>query len=192
MQNIDKTKGTQQRIQDIKEISIAIDTWDDIFSDFDPRPLSIRALSEDFIAELKKRYRETRKGAFLVTIYAPTLLKSAESEKAVIQRLKKHFKHRSMQRQKELNHIRKRGSIFVTMGICSLGFLTISTYFQLFRELTIEILGIIFMPLGWFGIWEGFSKIIDTSPMFIQEEILFNKLSKANYQFKHIEEDKVA
>ena len=48
------------------------------------------------------------------------------------------------------------------------------------------------MPLGWFGIWEGFSKIIDTSPRVIQEEILFNKLSKANYQFKHIEEDKVA
>ena len=192
MQNTDKTKGTQQRIKDIKEISIAIDTWDDIFSDFDPRPLGIRALSEDFIAELKKRYRETRKGAFLVTIYAPISLKNAESEKAVIQRLKKHFKHRAMQRQKELNRIRRRGLIFVIMGICFLGFLTIITYFQLYRELTIEILGIIFMPLGWFGIWEGFSKIIDTSPMFIQEEILFNKLSKANYQFKHIEEDKVA
>ncbi len=84
MQNTDKTKGTEQRIKDIKEISIAIDTWDDIFSDFDPRPLNIRALSEDFIAELKKRYRETRKGDFLVTIYAPISLKDAESEKAVI------------------------------------------------------------------------------------------------------------
>ncbi len=192
MQNADKTKGTQQRIKDIKEISIAIDTWDDIFSDFDPRPLSIRALSEDFIAELKKRYHETRKGNFLVTIYAPSSLKNAESEKAVIQRLKKHFKHRAMQRQKELNRIRRRGLFFVIMGICFLGFLTIITYFQLYRELTIEILGIILMPLGWFGIWEGFSKIVDTSPMFIQEEILFNKLSKANYQFKHIEEDNVA
>ena len=189
MKNTNKTKGIQQRIKDIKEISIAIDTWDDIFSDFDPRPLSIRTLSEDFIAEFKKRYRETRKGSLLVTIYAPISLKDNESEKAVIQRLKKHFKHRSMQRQKELGRIRRRGIIFVIMGICSLGFLTISTYFQLFKELTIEILSIIFMPLGWFGIWEGFSKIVDTSPLFIQEEILFNKLSKANYQFKHIEED---
>ncbi len=189
MQNADKAKGTQQRIKDIKEISLAIDTWDDIFSDFDPRALNVRALSEDFIAELKKRYRETRKGTFLVTIYAPISLKNAESEKAVIQRLKKHFKHKSMQRQKELSRIRKRGIVFVLMGICFLGFLTISTYFQLFKEITIEILGIIFMPLGWFGIWEGFSKIIDTSPMLIQDEVLFNKLSKANYQFKHIEED---
>jgi hypothetical protein len=183
-------READQRIKDIKEISIAIDTWDDIFSDFDPRPLNIRALSEDFIAELKKRYRETRKGDFLVTIYAPISLKSAESEKAVTQRLKKHFKHRSMQRQKELNRIRRRGIIFVIMGICSLGFLTISTYFQLFRELAIEILSIVFMPLGWFGIWEGFSKIVDASPIFLQEEILFNKLSRAFYQFRHIEEKK--
>ncbi|MCQ9207514.1 MAG: hypothetical protein NG740_06525 [Omnitrophica bacterium] len=192
MQNADKAKGTQQRIKDIKEISIAIDTWDDIFSDFDPRPLSVRALSEDFIAELKKRYRETRKGAFLVSIYAPISLKNAESEKAVIQRLKKHFKHKFMQRQKDLSRIRKRGIVFVIMGICALGFLTVSTYFQLFKEITIEILGIIFMPLGWFGIWEGFSKIIDTSPILIQDKILFNKLSKASYQFKYIEEDKAA
>ncbi|MFC1667708.1 hypothetical protein ACFL0P_07640 [Candidatus Omnitrophota bacterium] len=191
MQNTDKAKEIQRRIKDIKEASIAIDTWDDIFSDFDPRPLNVRALSEDFIAELKKRYRETRKGNFLITIYAPISLRNSESEKTVIQRLKKYFKHRAMQRQKDIGRIRRRGVIFAIMGICSLGFLTISTYFQFFKELTIDILSIIFMPLGWFGIWEGFSKIVDTSPVVIQEEILFNKLSKASYQFKHIEEDNV-
>ena len=47
---------TEQRIKDIKEISIAIDTWDDMFSDFDPRPFNMRALSEDVMAELKKRH----------------------------------------------------------------------------------------------------------------------------------------
>ena len=74
-------QGADQRIKDIKEISIAIDTWDDIFSDFDPRPFEVRALSEDFIAELKKRYRETRKGQFLVMIYAPVSLKHEETER---------------------------------------------------------------------------------------------------------------
>jgi len=59
-----------------------------------------------------------------------------------------------------------------------------------FGELGIEILGIILMPLGWFGIWEGFSKIVDTSPVFMQDEILFDKLSKATYRFKFIEEEK--
>ena len=46
------------------------------------------------------------------------------------------------------------------------------------------------MPLGWFGIWEGLSKLVDTSPAFTQEEIFFEKLSKATFQFKYIEDKK--
>lgn len=179
----------EEKIQNIREISIAIDTWDDVFSDFDPRPISERALSEDFIAELKKRYRETRAGGLALTIYAPVSLKDKAQEKAVIHRLKEHFKHRSLQRQKELNRIRMRGVIFVLFGIFCLGFLTFITYSRAFSKLTIELLSIIFMPLGWFGIWEGFSKIVDTSPIFILEEILFKKLSKAVYNFKYIEDN---
>jgi len=179
-----------QRIKDLKEVDIAIDTWDDIFSDFDPSPLNERTLSEDFIVELRKRYRETRKGSFAVTIYAPTSLKDAKSESTVIQRLKRHFQHRSMQRQKEIARIRIKGVIFVLFGICFLTFLTLAAYFKIFNNLAIDILGIVVMPLGWFGIWEGFSKVVDTSPKFIQEEILFDKLSKAQYRFNFIDEGK--
>jgi len=181
---------SSQRIKDIKEIDIAIDTWDDIFSDFDPRPLNERTLSEDFIFELRKRYRETRKGDFIIIIYAPISLKDAKSESMVIQRLKKHFKHRYLQRQKEINRIRIRGVIFVLLGICFLTFLTLAAYFKMFSQLAIDTLGIVVMPLGWFGIWEGFSKIVDTSPKYLQEEMLFSKLSKAQYRFKFIEEEK--
>ncbi len=181
---------TDQRIKDIKEISLAIDTWDDIYSDFDPRPLNERNLSEDFLSELRKRHRETRRGTYRVSIYAPITLKDDKTEKTVIQRLKGHFKYRYLQRQKELKGVRIRGAIFVTFGIISLGFLTLATFFNSFGELTIEILGIVLMPLGWFGIWEGFSKIVDTSPKFLQEEIHFNKLSKADYRFIYLEEGK--
>lgn len=185
---MDKTK--QSTIRELKEIDIVIDTWDDIFSDFDPSPFSERTLSEDFILELKKRYRETRKGDFAVTIYAPVQLKDAKSESTVIQRLKRHFKHRSLQRQKEIARIRIKGIIYVLFGICFLTFLTLAAYFKIFNHLAIEILGIVVMPLGWFGIWEGFSKIMDTSPKFIQEEMLFDKLSRAQYRFKFLEEGK--
>ncbi|MFH1622295.1 MAG: hypothetical protein ABIA97_04150 [Candidatus Omnitrophota bacterium] len=179
---------TTQRIKDLKEIDIAIDTWNDIFSDFDPRPLNERILSEDFIFELRRRYRESRKGDFVVTIYAPAALKETKSENIVIQRLKKHFRHRFLQRQKEIIRIRIRGIIFVLMGICFLTFLTLLAYFKIISNLAIEILGIVVMPLGWFGIWEGFSKIVDTSPKYLKEETLFNKLSKAQYNIKFIEE----
>ena len=83
-----------QHIRDIKEISVAIDRWDDIFSDFDPSPMERRTLSEDFIFELKKRHRETKYGKFIITIYAPPSLENAETEQVVIKRLKQHFNFR--------------------------------------------------------------------------------------------------
>lgn len=178
----------EQRIRDLKEIAIVIDTWDDIFSDFDPRPLSERTVSGDFVEELKKRYRETRTGDFVVTIYAPVSLKNAESERMVAQHLKKHFHHSFLQKKRVLKRIRIRGVIFVCVGVFSLSFLTLATYFKFLSTLTTEILAIILMPLGWFGFWEGLSKLIDASPAFIQEEMLFDKLSKTAYRFKYIEE----
>ena len=180
---------TDLRIKKIKQISIAIDTWDDVFSDFDPRPIKDRMLSEDFIVELKKRYRETKKGDFVIEILAPVDLCNPNTERSVIQRLKRDFKHRSLQKRKELSKLRRRGTVFVLFGIFFLTALTLLTYYKLVSKLAIEILGIIFMPLGWFGIWEGFSKIVDPSRVSIQEEIIFDKLSRAVIKFHYIEED---
>ncbi|MCK5706654.1 MAG: hypothetical protein KAI43_03290 [Candidatus Aureabacteria bacterium] len=180
---------TDLRIKKIKQISIAIDTWDDVFSDFDPRPIKDRMLSEDFIVELKKRYRETKKGDFVIEILAPVDLCNPNTERSVIQRLKRDFKHRSLQKRKELSKLRRRGTVFVLFGIFFLTALTLLTYYKVVSKLAIEILGIIFMPLGWFGIWEGFSKIVDPSRVSIQEEIIFDKLSRAVIKFHYIEED---
>jgi len=187
MQDEPKRKKIQ-RVQDLKEIAIVIDTWDDIFSDFDPRPLNQRTVSGDFIDELQKRYRETRRGDLAISIYAPQMLRDPDSEKMVTQRLKKHFRYQFLQRKKALLRTRLRGLIFVCVGISSLSFLTLATYYKFLSELAIQIAGIILMPLGWFGFWEGLSKLIDTSPAFIQKEKLYEKLSKAVYQFKYIEE----
>jgi hypothetical protein len=177
----------EQRVKDLKEVAIVIDNWDDVFSDFDPRPLNKRTVSGDFIDELKKRYRETSGGSFSIAIYAPTALKNAESERMVTQRLKKHFRLLFLQKKKDHMRRRLRGALFICIGISSLSFLTLATYFKFLSKLSIEIFSIILMPLGWFGFWEGLSKLIDTSPAFIQEEKFFEKLSKASYQFGYIE-----
>jgi hypothetical protein len=171
----------------LREIAIVIDTWDDIFSDFDPRPLNERMISTDFIDELKKRYKENRKGDYVISIYAPVSLKDELAEKMVTKRLKQHFRQRFLHKKKKLKFIRVRGVVFFLIGIGALSFLTLVTYFKFFHELTVQILGIILMPLGWFGIWEGLSQLVDPSPVAIQDEKLFEKLSAARYKFNYIE-----
>ena len=183
----DSKKRVEHRVQDLSEIGVVIDTWDDIFSDFDPRPLSERTVSGDFVEELKKRHKETQSGEIVITIYAPSSLKSEESEKIVTNRLKKYFRHKFLQKKQVVNIIRMRGLIFVIVGICSLSFLTLATYYKFLPELTLQISGIILMPLGWFGIWEGLLKLVDTSPIVLRDEKLFEKLLKATYHFKYID-----
>jgi hypothetical protein len=175
----------EEHIKDIQEITIAIDTWDDIFSDFDPSPLEQRILSEDFLLELKKRYRETPRGSYMITIYAPVFLKDDASEHIVIKRLKQYFKLRHLAIEKEISRSIQKGFLFIVVGTIFLGFLTLLAYFKLVSVLGIELLGIVLMPLGWFGIWEGFSRIIEPSPLIKQDLEVFGKLAKAIFKFKY-------
>ncbi|MDD5019070.1 MAG: hypothetical protein PHH75_02290 [Candidatus Omnitrophica bacterium] len=181
----EKIAEIEEHIKDIQEISIAIDSWDDVFSDFDPSPIDRRILSEDFLSELKKRYRETQRGDFVITIYAPASLKDETTEKLVNKRLKQYFKFRHLSLQKEIATAVRRGTLFVLGGVASLSSLTMLTYFHMLDKLTLELIAIIFMPLGWFGIWEGFSRIIEPAPFAKLDEELFSKLSKASFKFKY-------
>ena len=182
---MDDRIAVEEHIKDIQDISIAIDSWDDVFSDFDPSPLEHRVLSEDFLAELKKRYRETQRGNSIITIYAPLSLKDESSERIVLKRLKQYFRLRHLSLQKEIGMALTKGGMFVVMGIVFLGALTLIAYFKMMSPLALELLSILFMPLGWFGIWEGFSRIIDPSPLTKQDLELFGKLTKATIKFKY-------
>ncbi len=71
------------------------------------------------------------------------------------------------------------------VGIVSLISITLVSYFNLVQDLSIRLLEILFVPLGWFGIWEGFSKIVNASPLLANEHELYHKLSTAEYQFHY-------
>ena len=182
---MDNIANIDEHIKDIQEITIAIDSWDDIFSDFDPSPLEQRILSEDFLAELKKRYRETTRGNYLITIYAPMTLKDEASERIVIKRLKQYFKFQHLSIQKEIGQSMKKGAFFFVTGVVFLSALTMLAFYKMLSALTLELLGILLMPLGWFGVWEGISRMIDPAPLLKQDLELFGKLTKATFKFKY-------
>ena len=54
----------KKKLLQLSEISLIIDTYDDIFSDFDPRPYSQRALSDDFLLEARKASKDKVSGTF--------------------------------------------------------------------------------------------------------------------------------
>jgi len=180
----------KQRLDDINAISIAIDTYDDIFSDFDPRDISQRDLSEDFIIELTRRHRQDIKGKYDVVLVAPKSIEDPAAEKKIISRLNRYFHQRYRRYAKSISELRLRGLIYIAIGMAALITLSLLTYYKRLETLMLEVIGIIFMPLGWFGIWEGFSKIVDIPFRLGSDTQVYSKLSRAAYKFEYIGEAK--
>jgi hypothetical protein len=103
----------------------------------------------------------------------------------VIRRLRKYFRDKALQRKRDIYNMKTRGATFVLAGILSLISITLISFFTIFTPLVVKLLEILFVPLGWFGIWEGFSKIVNASPLLANEQELYHKLSNAEYQFHY-------
>lgn len=178
----------EQRIRDLQEVSIAIDTWDDVFSDFDPRPLEERTLSEDFVYELQKRYYEQPSGALSVTIWAPPTLQDSATEALVCRRLKEYFALRATQMRAEIRQERVRGAIFFACGFVCLGLLAFMTLVVKLPDAWRAFLEITLMPLGWFGMWEGVGKMVDLDRAAVQQRALFSRLAEADFHIRYLSE----
>ncbi len=179
-------ENIKQRLDDINAISIAIDTYDDIFSDFDPRDILDRDLSEDLINELRHRHRQNPKGKYDIVLVAPKSIEDQNVEKKIVSRLNKYFHQKYLRYQKSIDEIRIRGIVYVAVGMVLLTSLSLLAYNLKLDRLTLDLVGIIFMPLGWFGIWEGFSKIIDIPFKLNDDTQAYKRLAKAAYKFEHI------
>ncbi|MBU0579705.1 MAG: hypothetical protein KKA19_00890 [Candidatus Margulisbacteria bacterium] len=180
-------KKIMQRIADLKELAIAIDSFEDLFSDFDPREYEKRDLSDDFIREIQKRYREPYRKKVEVIFHAPKALHNEKLEKIIVQRIKQCFRASAQENKNGVAALRFRGSLYIIFGLGLLSLLTFLAYGKILSDFHIELLSVAFLPLGWFGVWEGFSKIVDI-PYELRTALELNtKLSKANYQFKFLE-----
>jgi hypothetical protein len=72
-------------------VSLWLDTYEDIFSDFDPHPYGRRALSEDFLAEARRAVRDRRDEVPELRLLVPTRIRSLEDETIIRKRLRDHF-----------------------------------------------------------------------------------------------------
>jgi len=161
-------------------IPLVIDTYDDIFSDFDPRPFSERALSDDFLLECKKAALDKGEGVELI-ISMPANLRNINSELKIKKRLKEHFKKYHLKKESELKKIKQEGFTWVIMGIAILigvifGSLNIS-------NTLLQSIIVIFEIPSWFLVWEGMSKILIESRKLEPDGLFYHKMASAQITF---------
>lgn len=182
----EKTKEQleQEKLIEQTKISLQLDRYEDIFSDFDPRPYSQRALSFDFLEEAGRAAREKRHGDLELRFLIPQERRDEHDEAVIKRRLRDYFKKQFSRLEGEMKKARLIGLGLVVTGMIMMLFATFvayqetQTFFSYFLIVLLE-------PTGWFSVWYGLDHIFYTA-LEKKSEIEFNKkMSKAEITFSN-------
>ena len=159
--DISSKNATSQTLIAAGEISVLLDTYDDIFSDFDPRPYDRRSLSDDFLQEAK-RAALGKEGLFELRFLIPEKKRDLPLEIKIKQRLRDHFKRHHDLLVHEIAQTKHRGWL---MALCGILMIVIASYLSFLESATffIHFLIIVLEPAGWFTAWTGMDEVYYTS-----------------------------
>jgi len=175
----------KQEFLEQAEISLMLSSYNDIFSDFDPRPFSQRALSVDFLDEARRATRELKNGQFQLRLLIPQDERRVEKEVIIKKRLKEHFKKHKEMLEKEQKKLFLQGSLFVVFGVIFMFVASYLLFVYPHRNLVMEFLIVILQPAGWFFFWEGLGLMIFESKEKKPELEFYRKMSRAEIIFTH-------
>lgn len=166
----------------MSEIGLWLDTYDDIFSDFDPRPYSQRALSDDFLNEARKASRGKATGSIEIKFLIPKMQRSIPHEQTIKRRLREHFTRHFNSLNNDRKKTIREGTLFVAFGIVTM-FITTLIMFEQDKSLLLNFLIILLEPAGWFLFWEGLNQAIFSSRKIRPELDFYEKMTRCEITF---------
>ena len=154
-------ENQKDRLLKLSEISLWIDNYDDIFSDFDPRPYSERAVSDDFLQEMRRATRHSPEGRVQLKFLIPAHNRNLAYEQLIKRRLKEHFRKHYNELAKEHKSIKMVGLSFTLLGI---GMIVAASYIASLQlaSFWFNFLHILLEPGGWFVGWTGLDQLFYT------------------------------
>lgn len=143
------------------EISVLLKVYDDIFSDFDPRPYPQRAISDDFLLEAKKATQD-RAGAFQLRFMIPQNKRKLDQEVLIKKRLRDHFRKHALLLEKEVTNTKRKGW---SMALAGAFMLVLAVLISLYggEGVWTHVFLVLLEPAGWFTAWTGLDEIYYTA-----------------------------
>jgi len=172
----------KQDLLKMSEVSLILDTYDDIFSDFDPRPYNQRALSDDMLVELKRATREGSSGVIEIKFLVPLHSRDLNYETLIKKRLKDHFRKHYTFESSEIDRTKKSGLIVAAAGL-TLSILGAVLLPHSFENVFYNIIIVLIEPAAWFAIWNGFDLIFNSWKVRVPDMEFYNKMTKSNITF---------
>ncbi|MDD5339901.1 MAG: hypothetical protein PHV13_01490 [Candidatus ainarchaeum sp.] len=166
----------------LQTAQIALDTYDDIFSDFDPSPYERRLISDDLLKELHRRYPEAPLGDLTITFTMPHSLRSEKVEALVKKRLKDYFKFRLKGMEKLREEKMRKGAVRLAIGIA------LSLLLIVFPQLDVLPVLTTVSVLIWYVLWTGFEYIFEAARRLSKKHAFYDRLLRAQCNFVDQEE----
>jgi hypothetical protein len=171
-------------VQALHGITIWLDTYDDIFSDFDPREYDVRALSDDFVNALRKIVREDEHNPtqeFYLLI--PASVHDHKTEEIVSRRLHNYFRKILQHLREDVRATRKKGILFMISGLV---FLLCAGYISFLHpsQAALHLLMVALEPAGWFFIWMGYDNLVSSIARKRSDVEFHSRMNKSRIIFK--------
>lgn len=141
-------------------ISIRLDDYDDVFSDFDIRPYIRRSLSVDFIDEVKRAARDKQESGVALMLHVPKRKRKESREVIIRERLTAHFRRHYHLLQMERGRIYQIGTVMVILGMLCMVAATTIIFNDPAKSLFLSFLVVFLEPAAWFLLWEGMDQIL--------------------------------
>lgn len=177
-----EVKEDKKELLDQAEISLILDTYDDIFSDFDPRPFSQRSLSDDFLFEAKRRSKNDTNGLELKFLM-PHDKRDLSAETIIKKRLKEHFKKHHLEQEQSRKKIRNKGLGFCFGGVILMLIATFILFKYPDSSMITHFLVVLLEPAGWFLFWEGLNLIVFHSKEKSPDLEFYSNMDKSSVNF---------
>lgn len=184
-------KKTDPEVLLSHDISIWMDEYDDIFSDFDSRLYPERNISDDFLYELKRICLENAGLVRTLKLLVPEGKRNLENEQIISKRLHAEFKKQYTASYESAKSARRRGALFIVFAAClmtgasSLASLRSNNFF-------LHVLLVILEPAGWFLMWTGFDHLLSTTGNRMPDLEFYKKMYKSKLVFISIESNPAA
>lgn len=164
-------------------LNLWLDSYDDIYSDFDSRHYQKRRISEDFLYELKREMKYQQDSNGDLSLLLPMEKRAEQAEAIIVSSLHEFFTGQYRFHLDKCRQKLKKGVLLLIGGIMLMLFNSWITYYGLSSFLSIA-LKIVLEPGGWFLIWAAFDFLLYDYSGLKKERDFFQQLSEMHIHFK--------
>ncbi|HET9056732.1 MAG TPA: hypothetical protein VFN30_07785 [Chitinophagaceae bacterium] len=165
------------------DINLWLDSYDDIYSDFDSRQYMKRRVSEDFLHELRSEMKYKGHRADNIMLLLPSEKRNENIEK-IIRASISNFLNNQFQSQQE----KCRKKLYSGVSLLIAGIIVILTNswinYLAHPSFIITTLRVLLEPAGWFLLWAALDFLFYDLGNLKKEKEFYKKISKMYINFK--------